>query len=380
MNREKKPEIKAKLEFKDKIVNFLHFKEYIIAIPYNSNKISFYDINNSLKISFTMDFNQDKLYEQWKIFTTKNNELFLIGYFREYKDYLVLNENKNLGIYLLNIEKKTIEKKASFNYNHFVQDKKEDKLYIINNKSIIAYNFITNTSNIKDIEYSSNHRQKFILVDDYLLLFTLVEVARWIFGFSEVFMIDKHFENIIQKELDPFQLPLYDFGYFDNFKNSFQQITDNIFFINSDSYGDSTNIELLEIRLKGNENILNDIDYEKLENVFIERSINIKDGGISSLYSLDDEKFVINNNNNKFYVCDAKNLKKITKMELNLQLNNILEAKPRIKFIEFNDEKGNYWEFENKILLFKLKGPYYEFYYLSVKNELLYITNKRLKI
>ena len=124
MSREKKPEIKAKLEFKDKIVNFLHFKEYIIAIPYNSHKISFYDINNSMKISFTMDFNPDKLYEQWKIFTTKKNELFLIGYFGE--RYHVLNENRNLGIYLLNIEKKTIEKKASFNYNHFVQDKKED--------------------------------------------------------------------------------------------------------------------------------------------------------------------------------------------------------------------------------------------------------------
>ena len=214
------------------------------------------------------------------------------------------------------------------------------------------------------------------MVDDYLLLFTLLEVHKWLFGISEVFMIDKHFEKIIQKELDPFQLPLYDFGNAGSFENSFQQITDNIFFINSDS----TNIEFLEIRLKGNENILNDIDYEKLENVFIERSIDIKDGGISSLYSLDDEKFVINNNNNKFYVCDAKNLRKITKMELNLQLNNILEAKPRIKFIEFNDEKGNYWEFENKILLFKLNGPYYEFYYLSVKNELLYITNKQLKI
>ena len=88
MNREKKPEIKAKLEFKDKIVNFLHFKEYIIAIPYNSHKISFYDINNSMKISFTMDFNPDKLYEQWKIFTTKKkriisnirNTIIIIGY------------------------------------------------------------------------------------------------------------------------------------------------------------------------------------------------------------------------------------------------------------------------------------------------------------
>lgn len=328
-----------------------------------------------MKISFTIDFNKDKLYEQWKIYTTKNNELFLIGYYREYKDNLVLNENKNLGIYLLNIEKKTIEKKASFNYNHFVQDKKEDKLYIIYNKSIIAYNFITNTSNIKEIEYSSNDKQKFILVDDYLLLITLMEITKWMFGISEVFMIDKHFENIIQKELDPYQSPLYDFGYFDNFKNSFQQITDNIFFINSDS----TYIELLEIRLKGNENILNDKDYEKMEKVFIEHSINIQDGGKSSLYSLDEEKFVINNNNNKFYVCDAKNLKKITKMELNLQLNNILEAEPKIKYIPFKNEKDNNWEFENKILFLKMNGPYYEFYYFSLKNELLYITNKQVK-
>ena len=92
-----------------------------------------------------MDFNPEKLYEQWKFYYTKDKQLFLIGYSKEYKDYLVRNENKKLGIYLLDIDKRIIKKESSFNYNHFIENKKEDKLYVLNDEAIIAYYFKTNT-------------------------------------------------------------------------------------------------------------------------------------------------------------------------------------------------------------------------------------------
>ena len=68
------------------------------------------------------------------------------------KDYLVKNEDKNFGIYLINIEKRTIRKKSSFKYNYFVENKKEDKLYIVNDEAIIAYDFKLNTQKEKKIK------------------------------------------------------------------------------------------------------------------------------------------------------------------------------------------------------------------------------------
>ena len=48
-----------------------------------------------------------------------------------------------LGIYLLNIEEKSIIQKAYFTYYLFVENKKIDTLYIYNKKSIIIYDFMT---------------------------------------------------------------------------------------------------------------------------------------------------------------------------------------------------------------------------------------------
>ena len=353
MKTTNKPEIKIKLQFDDKSLKFLNFKNYIIAISHNSNNITFYDINISLKKSFTIEFIQDKLYDQWKLYFTKDKLLFIIGYANDYKDYLVEKEDKNLGIYLLNIEKRTINKKSSFNYNYFVENKKEDKLYIVNDEAIIAYDFKLNTQKEKKIKLlSENEKKKLIFVDDYLLLITIVEVQKWLYSISEVIFIDKNLEKIIKKNTDPVEdiVALFDFKHFYNFQKDFQQISDNIFYINDDE-------EFLEIKLKEKENILNDKDNKNWEDIFNSHVIHINDKRTNmSLHILDDKNFLINVNNNTFYLCNSNDLKIITKIKLNLQLDDLVK--------------------NSQLLLFKMKKNYYDFYYISQKNELLYITNK----
>ena len=43
------------------------------------------------------------------------------------------------------------------------------------------------------------------------------------------------------------------------------------------------------------------------------------------MISLDDKNFVINLDNNIFYICDAENLTTKTKIDLNLPLNNSIQ-------------------------------------------------------
>ena len=75
-----------------------------------------------------------------------------------------------------------------------------------------------------------------------------------------------------------------------------------------------------------------------------------------SLHILDDKNFLINFNNNTLYLWNSNDLKIITKIKLNLQLDDLVK--------------------DSQLLLFKMKKNYYDFYYISQKNELLYITNK----
>ena len=360
MKTSNKPKIKIKLEFNDESLKFLNFKNYIIAISRDSQKIDFYDVNDSLKKSFTIEFIQDKSYDQWKLYFTKDKQLFLIGYFNEFKDFFVPKENRTLGIYLLNIEKRTIEKKTSFNYKYFVENQKDDKLYIVDDEVLIAYDFKSNTQiEKKEKILNTVVEKKLVFVDDYLLLLTMVSVQKWLYSISEVFFIDKNFEKTILKKIrDPFEDPVYliDFEYYDcfgNFQKDFQRISDNLFFT-----GSAENYEkFLIIKLKGKENILNDGDNNDLEELFDEpvMYVNSNKGDIS-LYIMDDKRFLLNFNNNIFYLYNLNDLKIITKMEVNLQKENIIK-------------KG-------QLLFCKIIGIYYDLYYVSQNNQLLYITNK----
>ena len=90
----------------------MKYKNYIISIPYNSKKIYFYKINDkseeSLEKDFYIKFNpKDKHFRYWKLYYAKNKQIFLIGYNNNSCKFDELDE---LGIYLLNIEKKNYTK------------------------------------------------------------------------------------------------------------------------------------------------------------------------------------------------------------------------------------------------------------------------------
>ena len=359
MKASNKPEIKKKLEFNDESLKFLNFKKYIIAISRDFQKIDFYDVNDSLKKSFTIEFIQDTSYDQWKIYFTKDKQLFLIGYFNEFKDFFVFKENRNLGIYLLNIEKRTIEKKTSFNYKYFVENQKDDKLYIVDDEVLIAYDFKSNTQiEKKEKILNKTKAKKLVFVDDYLLLLNMVEIQKWFYSINEVIFIDKNFEKIIKKTTsDPFEDGAYYFDFenydcFGNFKKDFQPISDNLFFTGSVD----NNEKFLTVKFK-KENILNDGSNNVWEELFDNPEMYVKSNRDNiSLYILEDKRFLLNFNNNIFYLYNLNDLKIITKMEVNLQKENIIK-------------KG-------QLLLCKIRGNYYDLYYVSQNNELLYITNK----
>lgn len=276
-----------------------------------------------------------------------------------------------LGIYLLNIEEKSIIQKAYFTYYLFVENKKIDTLYIYNKKSIIIYDFMTNTSKEKIIDVNIRHSssEKLFLIGDNLILTFVDVVCGWTWSFTHIFILDKDCEIIKQKNI---YIPFYfDLDNIIFLENSFQLISNNKFFINSITFTDFISINFAEINLKDNENLLNKKD-EELKNIIIGHEIKIPgERNLSfnlniSLHPLNDKKLVINFDDNNFYMLDIQNMQIITKMKINLQLNKLVE-------------ENNYSDsFIDKILFFKMnkKNDCYEIYYNSNHKEILYITNK----
>ena len=183
----------------------MKYKNYIISIPYNSKKIYFYKINDkseeSLEKDFYVKFNpKDKHFRYWKLYYAKNKQIFLIGYNNNSCKFDELDE---LGIYLLNIEKKKIIQKAYFTYDIFAENKKIDRLYIYNKKSIIIYDFITNTSKEKNINVNklSSSDKKLFFIGDYVVLAFVNQVYDWTWCFTDKFIMDKDCEIIKKKRI-----------------------------------------------------------------------------------------------------------------------------------------------------------------------------------
>ena len=378
MSTKNKLRVKKKYQFKKENLYFLQYKNYIISIPYNSEKIYFYKINDksndksdeSLEKDFYIKFNpDDKHFYFWKLYYAKNKQIFLIGYNNISSKLDILEE---LGIYLLNIEEKKIIQKAYFTYDIFAENKKIDRLYIYNKKSIIIYDFITNTSKEKKININILHSssKKLFFIGDYLILAFVNQVCDWTWCFTDTFIIDKDCEIIKKKNI---YIPFcFDINVV-FLENSFQHISNNIFFISALAYQEYTNIDFAEINLNDNDNLLNK-NYEEFKNIIIKHEIKIKDENEKNIYSesnislhpLSDRKLVINFNDNNFYILDIKNMKIITKIKINLQLNKLVKP------------KGHLVSFFDNIIFLKIneKNDCYDIYYNSNHNEILYITNK----
>ena len=168
-NKEKNIKLKIKLECNEsnKIIQYLPFQKNILTISYEIpeglTKITYYSINNySLESSFSIKFKNEHIFDKWQIHETKNNKLYLIGSMNEFEGDMKKKKNKKLGIFLLDIAKRNIEKKNFFKYNLFILDKKEDKIFLTNNGSIISYNLQTNISKIKSIKQNETFFQRFL--------------------------------------------------------------------------------------------------------------------------------------------------------------------------------------------------------------------------
>ena len=224
---------------------------------------------------------------------------------------------------------------------------------------------LTNISKIKAVKQNETFFQRFLSIQNYLLLINMTDLYKWVFGVKEIIIIDKNLENKIRKNLKPYKIAI---GFFEgyssyNYKKGFVKISDNKYYI----CHEGTYFSFLEINLKGNEHVFNDV--KKLPELFgNEKIISIKNANAknSTVCPLDEKYFLINFDNSIFYLCDVE------KFEINFKYNVNL---PLLKTIGNNH--NNELDIENEELLsIKIKGPYYEFICVNKENEILYISNK----
>ena len=180
-------------------MQFLTYKNYILSVFYEGNTVDFYNMKN-FKKEFYLKRNRHEnnfYHEKWKLFLTKNHKAFLLGYKDEPEEAYNDNDiNKKLDIYLLKIGQRKCFKRAAFTYYKFTEDRKYDKLYILTDNTIIQYDFITGTSNEKNISIKIpelSRWSKFFLIGNYFLIVCLREVSKWIF---------LEYCNIIDKDLE----------------------------------------------------------------------------------------------------------------------------------------------------------------------------------
>ena len=371
-NKEKNIKLKIKIENNEsnQLIQYLPFKKNILTISYEIpqglTNISFYCINNySLESSYAIKFKNEQIYDKWQIHETKDNKIYLIGYMNEFEALLKEKNNKKLGIFSLDNAQKNIEKIITFEYNHFILDKKEDKIFLTDNQSVTSYDLISNVTKIKNIEQTEIFYQKFLSIQKYLLLINMTEVSKWLLGVYEIIIIDKNLENIIKKIIKPHELIIGDFNHygFYNYKKGFVKISDNKYYICQEG----RDFCFLEINLNGNEDVFN--NEEKLPDLFNDdKKITIKENKAKniSVCPLDERYFTINLDNSIFYLCDAEIL----------EINSIFNVDlPLLKSIG-NNQNNDLDSEDEKLLSIKFTGPYYEFICVNENNEILFISNQ----
>ena len=320
----------------EKNEHFLCYNNYIISVVFNPLRLNFYNTNNfdkdfQLTMEKTSNFYQYKI---WKLFQANDSQLFLIGQEPfEPGDYNLYDDKecKRLGIYHLKMNERIIKEKAKFTYYNYYEDLKNNKLHIYTGETIIVYDFLKNTSKETNLNIpskgSSTNIEDFILVDDYLLLFTMIEISKNIYVF-DCDIMDKKLEYQTNGLIFPnsFYLDLDQiFDYINKFKY-FILISDNYFYIEDNN----EHINIVEIKIKNNEKLLKDdnidISFDEDSDIFKLHKINIKKEGEIKFYLLNNKKFAFNINIKEIYICQLSNMEIIIKLELNLKENLSLMA------------------------------------------------------
>ena len=135
---------------------WLYFEKYAISvnilIPPEKDKISEKNINiielnfyniKTFKKEFTIKNEVEKLpsHSYFKLFYSKGKTMYLLGY-TEHVFNNVFKYPSKLVIFELIIKEKKIIKKAVFtNYVNFIDDLKDDKIYLLSSNKIMVYDF-----------------------------------------------------------------------------------------------------------------------------------------------------------------------------------------------------------------------------------------------
>lgn len=340
-----KLQIKAQLKLSTNM-EFLMYKNYILSVSHKRNTVDFYDMKTFRKKFYLKRKRHEKnfYHEKWKLIITKEHKVFLLGY-EEEQEYFGAKYDKELDIYLLKIGQRKCAKKASFSYYMFIEDEKDDKLYIITEYSIIQYDFISGTSNEMIYLIIGHHAfnwVKFCLVNNYFVIFYVQEVAKGIFQLV-CKIIDKNLENT-QYYLDisnhyNYCDYYYDFDSFYHSRDSLVQISDNFFPLYSEEKEQTTKIDFAELQI--DEKIFNeennnfeDNDYLVDLILFNKEELNIKETGKMNIYPINNEKFGIVFNHKNFYICN------ISKVEIILHVD--LKIDKKLSLLNFKDDNAKY--------------------------------------
>ena len=363
-----KLQITSRLKIQENM-QFLLYKNYILSVSHKRNTVDFYDIKTFRRKFYLKRKRHEKnfYHEKWKLIVTKEHKVFLLGYekFNEEEAFQEVKADSTLDIYLLKIGQRKCIKKASFNYFKFIEDEKDDKLYIQTEYTIIQYDFISGTSNEKCCPVllppiSTYRWVKFFLINNKFVIFYVQEVYKWIFLLCCNIM-DKNLEfGIEYLDISNNFNHYYDLDSISSSRDSLVKISDNFFSLFSEEKDKTTKINFAELRM--DDIIFNEVKMDEEFDIFIEKKnnlvdlilfnkkeINIKETGEKKIYPINKEKFGIVFNYRNYYICS------ISKMEIILQID--LKINEKLFLLKFKDDNNGKYKL-----------------YLNDKNNLYYIS------
>ena len=73
-----------------------------------------------------------------------------------------------------------------------------------------------NISKIKSIKQNETFFQRFLSIQNYVLLINMADLYKWVLGVKEIIIIDKNLENKIRKNLKPYKITI---GFFEGYSS-----------------------------------------------------------------------------------------------------------------------------------------------------------------
>ena len=281
----KQKELNIQFTFKKDTKQWLYYKNYIFSVNCIKNNlvIDLYETQKFKRV-LTLKYDEEKnpalktqnnidenthlsRYDNFKLFHS-NQKLYLFGYTEHIFD-CVLSKPTELGIFEMNIEDKTLDKKRTFiNYINFIDNEKDNKIFFLLNDGIMIYDFSTNNQNRIVFKYPGPYK-KLILVEDYIVILSMD-----IFLYKSnhklfISIFDKNLQSLRPYNNNIIVLDNY-FEYEYNTIDYFIPISERLFLLETGS----NNINIGEFGIKGRENLLKSCKEKEGDNGEIEYEFN----------------------------------------------------------------------------------------------------------